>query len=80
MAKKKKKKDMSKKSTKGAKQQVKNVNFFAGVRDEMKQVTWPSRQEAIQLTVTVIIISLIVALYVGIIDLSLAKVLEILSQ
>lgn len=67
-------------SQKARKQNVQGQNFFAGVREEMKQVTWPTRQEAIELTVTVIIISLIVALYVGIIDLSLAKVLEILSQ
>lgn len=55
-------------------------NFLVGVKDELKQVTWPTRQEATELTVTVIIISLIVALFVGIIDFSLAKVLDVLSQ
>jgi preprotein translocase subunit SecE len=55
-------------------------NPLAGVREELRQVTWPSRQEATELTITVIIISLIVALFVGIIDFSLAKVLEMLSQ
>ncbi|MBP9797828.1 preprotein translocase subunit SecE [Candidatus Woesebacteria bacterium] len=56
------------------------INVFSGLKDELKQVTWPTRQEAVQLTATVITISLIVALFVGIIDFSLAKILEILSQ
>ena len=60
--------------------QLPRMNIFAGIQEELKQVTWPSRDEAVQLTVTVIIISLIVALYVGIIDISLAKVLQILPR
>jgi preprotein translocase subunit SecE len=55
-------------------------SLVTGLRDELKQVTWPTRAETIQLTVTVITISLIVAVFVGIIDFSLAKVLEILSR
>ncbi len=55
-------------------------SLVTGLRDELKQVTWPTRAETIQLTVTVITISLIVALFVGIIDFSLAKVLESLSR
>lgn len=51
-----------------------------GIKEELKQVTWPTRQEVVELTITVITISLIVGLFVGIIDISLAKVLEILSQ
>ena len=71
---------MAQKSKNIQKQKAIQRNFFAGIKDELKQVTWPTRQEAIQLTITVIIISLIVALYVGIIDFSLAKVLESISQ
>ena len=74
---------MAKKGKKVQKKQQKKpqqTNFLAGIQEEMKQVTWPSRPEAVQLTITVIIISLIVALYVGIIDFSLAKVLEAISQ
>lgn len=55
-------------------------NPFRGITEEIKLVTWPTRQEATELTATVIIISLIVALFVGIIDFSLAKALEILSH
>lgn len=56
------------------------ANIFAGFKDELKQVTWPTRKEATELTITVVILSLIVALFVGIIDFSLAKVLELISQ
>jgi preprotein translocase SecE subunit len=66
------------KSAKG--QQVARQNMFRGIQEELKLVTWPTRQEATELTATVIIISLIVALFVGIIDFSLAKALETLSH
>jgi preprotein translocase subunit SecE len=55
-------------------------SLVMGLREELKQVTWPTRSETIQLTITVITISLIVALFVGIIDFSLAKALEFLSK
>jgi len=54
--------------------------LVSGLREELKQVTWPTRAETIQLTLTVIMISLIVAVFIGIIDVSLAKILEILSR
>lgn len=54
--------------------------FFSEVRDELKKVTWPTRADTIKLTATVFIISLIVAVYVGIIDVLLAKILEFLTQ
>jgi preprotein translocase subunit SecE len=54
------------------------VNPVIGIREELKRVTWPSRAEATQLTVTVIVLSLIVALFVGIIDFSFAQLLGLL--
>lgn len=61
-------------------QEIHRGNFFAQLRSELKKVTWPTRRQAWQLTATVFFISLIVALYVGIIDFFMAKVLEILAQ
>ncbi len=58
----------------------KNPNFFADVLEELKKVTWPTKKETIRLTTTVFVISLIVAIYVGIIDVSLAKILELLTK
>jgi preprotein translocase subunit SecE len=59
---------------------LKNQAFIGDVRDELKKVTWPSREETIRLTLVVIVISLIIGLYVGIIDILFAKVLELLTK
>jgi preprotein translocase subunit SecE len=58
----------------------KNPNFLSDIREELKKVIWPTKQDMIRLTATVIIISLIVAAYVGIIDVFLAKGLELLTK
>ncbi|GAB4219259.1 MAG: hypothetical protein Fur009_4520 [Candidatus Microgenomates bacterium] len=57
-----------------------NPNVFNGVLDELKKVTWPTRQETIRLTTIVIIVSLIIGLYIGIIDILLAKGLEFITK
>lgn len=55
-------------------------NFATDVVDELKKVSWPSRNETIRLTLVVIIISLIIGFYIGIIDVLLAKGLEIVTK
>lgn len=57
-----------------------NPNFATDIIDEMKKVSWPTRSETIRLTTIVIIVSLIIGLYVGIIDVLLAKGLEIITK
>ena len=57
-----------------------NPNFATDVVNELKKVTWPTRAETIRLTTIVIIVSLIIGLYVGIIDILLAKGLEIITK
>ncbi|OGK20494.1 preprotein translocase subunit SecE [Candidatus Roizmanbacteria bacterium RIFCSPHIGHO2_02_FULL_37_13b] len=59
---------------------LRSFGFVGDIRDELKKVTWPTRTETIKLTVTVFAISLIVGLYVGIIDVVLAKVLQLLTK
>lgn len=54
-------------------------NFAADVLNELKKVTWPTRREAVRLTLAVFAICLIVGVYLGIIDVVLAKVLGILT-
>lgn len=54
--------------------------FFTDIQDELKKVTWPSRATTIRLTLVVIVISLIIAAYIGIIDVLLAKALELLTK
>ncbi|MEK7597771.1 MAG: preprotein translocase subunit SecE [Patescibacteria group bacterium] len=57
-----------------------NPNFATDVVNELKKVSWPSRVETIRLTTIVIIVSLIIGLYVGIIDVLLAKGLEFVTK
>lgn len=59
---------------------IAKTGFFSDVREELKKVTWPTRQETIRLTLVVVVISLIIAAYVGIIDILLAKALEVLTN
>jgi preprotein translocase subunit SecE len=54
--------------------------FANGIMEELKKVTWPTRNETIRLTSIVIGISLIIGLYVGIIDVLLTKGLELLAK
>lgn len=53
--------------------------FTKDIIEELKKVTWPTKKETIRLTAVVIIISLIIGIYIGIIDVLLAKILQILS-
>ncbi len=52
--------------------------FVGQVKTEMKKVSWPSKHELINSTVIVIVSTLILALYIGICDLFLARVVNFL--
>ena len=52
------------------------IRYLKEVRLELTKVTWPDKQEVIKLTLTVIIFSAIVALFVGGLDLVFTKLLE----
>jgi preprotein translocase subunit SecE len=54
------------------------VNFLKEVRDELRKVVWPSRDEIIRLTGVVILISLIVGIFLGGTDFILTKLIGLL--
>ena len=60
--------------------QIVKANFVTDVIVELKKVSWPTKAETVRLTTIVIIVSLIIGLYVGIIDILLAKGLEIITK
>ncbi len=64
----------------GMSKPVVGQNFASDVVEELKKVSWPSKNETIRLTMIVVGISLIIGLYVGIIDILLAKGLEIITK
>jgi preprotein translocase subunit SecE len=51
--------------------------FFREVRVELKKVTWPSRKETIAATSVVLITVILVAFFLGIVDLGLSRIIKI---
>ncbi|HUC88929.1 MAG TPA: preprotein translocase subunit SecE [Candidatus Paceibacterota bacterium] len=54
----------------------KTIEYIKEVIAEMKNVTWPTRAQTMYFTVTVLIISIIVAYYLGLLDYILSHALE----
>jgi preprotein translocase subunit SecE len=52
------------------------LNFIKEVREELKKVNWPTRQETVNYTLIVIGISLAVAAFLGGLDFIFSKIIE----
>ena len=52
------------------------AKFLKETRRELSKVTWPTRDEIIQMTSLVILVSLAVGIYIGALDLGFSKLLE----
>ena len=48
-------------------------SFFKEVSVELKKVSWPTRQQTISATVVVIVVTFIVAVFLGFVDILLAN-------
>ena len=56
------------------------VKFLVQVREELKKVIWPTRKELIRMTITVIAVSLLVGVYIGLLDYGFAKLVELVIK
>ncbi|OGY16305.1 MAG: preprotein translocase subunit SecE [Candidatus Chisholmbacteria bacterium RIFCSPHIGHO2_01_FULL_48_12] len=56
------------------------ADFFKEAYRELKRVTWPTRQQALHLTLVVITVSVMVGAYVGVLDLGFTKIMAILLK
>jgi len=56
------------------------VNYFKGAKEELSKVVWPSKQTTLNHTIMVIGVSIAVALFLGVIDLGLSKMVESLIK
>jgi len=54
----------------------KALEFLAGVRAEVKRVTWPSRREAMGGTGVVLFVVFLFSLFLGLVDTILGKIIE----
>ena len=59
---------------------LKVKEFLDEVAVEVKKVTWPSRKEAISGTMVVLVVVFIMAVYLGIVDVILSKLVESLIR
>ena len=51
--------------------------FFKEAKQELKKVNWPTRKETFRLTMFVVIFSLLIAAFLGILDLLFVRALDI---
>jgi len=58
----------------------KPINFLKEVKTELGKVSWSSRQELMGATVVVIVITLIMAIFIGVVDLVLSKILSVIFR
>jgi len=54
------------------------IKYLKEVRTELSKVIWPKKEQVIKLTLIVFIISGAIGLYVGVLDFSFTKLLELL--
>jgi len=54
----------------------KALDFLFQVKAEVKKVTWPSRKEAVGGTVVVVAVVFLMALFLGLIDMVLSKLIQ----
>jgi len=56
------------------------LGFLTQVRDELKKVVWPTKKEVISMTITVLLISTLVGVYIGILDYSFTSVMSFILK
>jgi preprotein translocase subunit SecE len=55
---------------------MKIIHYFKDVRAEMKHVSWPSRRLTITYTIVVIAISVVAAVYLGLLDYAFSALIK----
>ncbi len=58
----------------------KGIQFLREVRVELKKVTWPSRKQTIGSTVVAIVLVMIVSIFLGVVDMSLSNLIQLVLQ
>ena len=54
----------------------KNFGFFSETKQELKKVVWPTRNELMGSTLAVIVTTLILAAFIGTVDLILSQIIQ----
>ena len=76
MAKDNKEKSSTKKDKSGKKKKQNTTSYFAGVKQELSKVVWPTREELISYTVVVIVTCAVFAVGFWLLDMGILEVLK----
>ena len=55
------------------------IGFFGEVISELRKVTWPTRQETMRLSVLVMIVSVTMGIFLGLVDMLFSRVFTFLA-
>jgi preprotein translocase subunit SecE len=59
---------------------TKAIQFLSEVKNEVNKVTWPSRKEAMGGTAVVLVVVFFMAVFLGLVDVFLSKIVEALLK
>ncbi len=54
--------------------------FLREVKTELKKVTWPSRKDTLSGTVVVLVAVIVIAIFLGIVDLGLSNIIQMVLK
>ena len=57
---------------------TKAIQLLSEVKSEVKKVTWPTKKEAMGGTAVVLVVVFIMALFLGLVDLLLSKIIGVI--
>lgn len=57
---------------------VKIRQFLEEARAELKKVTWPTRKQTLASTAVVLVVTIIISIFLGLVDFGLAKIIKAL--
>ncbi len=52
--------------------------FFEQAKVELKKVTWPTRRETVQTGIAVLVFSVVMAIYLGVVDMALSRLVALI--
>jgi len=57
-----------------------NLRFVGETLSELRRVTWPNRQETMRLTLVVLSVSAAVGIFLGLVDLSFSRLMDVVLR
>jgi len=57
-----------------------SIQFLREVKVELKKVTWPSRKQTMGSTVVVLVLTMIISLFLGVVDFGLSSLIRVVLQ